>query len=117
MRTMSERVVIGMDPHKRSATIEVMTADEVIHGGGRFSTDRDGWRIRARNSRPQLSPGLSNQQRSPRIESQLHFVLAIAGMPPHPQLWDMDRGFVVLRDQDRLMDLGNLQAVVPPDGD
>ena len=39
----SERVVIGMDPHKRSATIEVMTADEVIHGGGRFGTDREGY--------------------------------------------------------------------------
>jgi transposase len=32
-----------MDPHKRSATIEVMTADEVIVGGGRFSTDHDGY--------------------------------------------------------------------------
>ena len=39
----SERVVIGMDPHKRSATIEVMSADEAIHGGGRFATDRDGY--------------------------------------------------------------------------
>jgi transposase len=38
-----ERVVIGMDPHKRSATIEVMTGDETIVGGGRFSTDRDGY--------------------------------------------------------------------------
>lgn len=37
------RVVIGMDPHKRSATIEVMTADETILGGGRFATDRDGY--------------------------------------------------------------------------
>jgi transposase len=37
------RVVIGMDPHKRSATIEVMTAEEAIHGGGRFATDRDGY--------------------------------------------------------------------------
>ena len=37
------RVVIGMDPHKRSATIEVMTADETIVGGGRFPTDRDGY--------------------------------------------------------------------------
>jgi hypothetical protein len=27
-RAMSERVVIGMDPHERSVTIEVMTADE-----------------------------------------------------------------------------------------
>ena len=39
----SPRVVIGMDPHKRSVTIEVMTADESIVGGGRFSTDADGY--------------------------------------------------------------------------
>jgi hypothetical protein len=36
------RVVIGMDPHKRSVTIEVMTADEVVVGGGRFGTDAAG---------------------------------------------------------------------------
>lgn len=41
--TKTDRVVIGMDPHKRSATIEVMTADEVILGNGRFATDRDGY--------------------------------------------------------------------------
>ncbi|MBD3948171.1 IS110 family RNA-guided transposase [Nocardioides ganghwensis] len=41
--TTSGRVVIGMDPHKRSATIEVMTADEAILGGDRFATDRDGY--------------------------------------------------------------------------
>jgi hypothetical protein len=41
---MSEtpRVVIGMDPHKRSVTIEVMTSDGVVVGKGRFGTDRDG---------------------------------------------------------------------------
>jgi hypothetical protein len=32
-------VVIGMDPHKRSATIEVMTAEEAVLGGGRYGTD------------------------------------------------------------------------------
>ena len=32
-----------MDPHKRSVTIEVMNADEVIVGGGRFATDSDGY--------------------------------------------------------------------------
>lgn len=37
------RVVIGMDPHKRSATIEVMTADEAVLGGGRFATDSEGY--------------------------------------------------------------------------
>jgi transposase len=39
----SDRVVIGMDPHKRSVTIEVMAADETVVGGGRFATDRDGY--------------------------------------------------------------------------
>ena len=38
------RVVIGMDPHKRSATIEVMTAEEEVVGGGRFGTDVAGYR-------------------------------------------------------------------------
>ena len=38
------RVVIGMDPHKRSVTIEVMTAEEAIVGGGRFATDITGYR-------------------------------------------------------------------------
>ncbi len=37
------RVVIGMDPHKRSVTIEVMTSDEQILGGGRFATDTEGF--------------------------------------------------------------------------
>jgi hypothetical protein len=45
-----------MDPHKRSATIEVMTADETIVGRGRFATDREGtllsraWFERAENT-------------------------------------------------------------------
>jgi transposase len=37
------RVVIGMDPHKRSVTIEVMTSDERVRGGGRFATDVEGF--------------------------------------------------------------------------
>ena len=32
-----------MDPHKRSATIEVMAADETVLGGGRFGTDEAGF--------------------------------------------------------------------------
>lgn len=40
---MSDRVVIGMDPHKRSATIEVMDSDETVVGTGRFGTGRDGY--------------------------------------------------------------------------
>ncbi|GAB3864079.1 IS110 family transposase [Micromonospora andamanensis] len=43
MSITPDRVVIGMDPHKRSATIEVMARDETVVGGGRFDTDRDGY--------------------------------------------------------------------------
>ncbi|MGW5578877.1 hypothetical protein [Micromonospora chokoriensis] len=43
MTVTSERVLIGMDPHKRSATIEIMAGDETIVGGGRFDTGRDGY--------------------------------------------------------------------------
>jgi transposase len=39
--TMSQ-VIIGMDPHKRSATIEVMAGDEAVAGGGRYRTDAAG---------------------------------------------------------------------------
>src|ERR1700746_3066307 len=38
-------VVIGMDPHKRSATIEVMASDEIAAGGGRYATDTPGYRL------------------------------------------------------------------------
>jgi transposase len=38
------RVVVGMDPHKRSVTIEVMNVEEVVLGGGRFGTDVAGYR-------------------------------------------------------------------------
>jgi hypothetical protein len=39
----SGRVVIGMDPHKRSVTIEVMAGDETVLGTGRFDTNGDGY--------------------------------------------------------------------------
>ncbi len=39
-------VVIGIDPHKRSATIEVMAGDETILDGGRFAADVDGYRAK-----------------------------------------------------------------------
>jgi transposase len=40
----ASNVVIGMDPHKRSATIEVMSSDESVLGGGRYATDAVGYR-------------------------------------------------------------------------
>jgi transposase len=41
-------VVIGMDPHKRPATIEVMDSDEAVLGGGRYGTDVSGYRAMRR---------------------------------------------------------------------
>jgi len=46
------RVVIGMDPHKRSATIEIMAGDESILGGGRFATDAAGFAAMLARVRP-----------------------------------------------------------------
>jgi transposase len=37
------RVIIGMDPHKRSATIEVIDDREQVLAQGRYGTDRDGY--------------------------------------------------------------------------
>jgi transposase len=38
------RVIIGMDPHKRSATIEVIDGRESVLAQGRYGTDSDGYR-------------------------------------------------------------------------
>jgi transposase len=45
------QVIIGMDPHKRSATIEVMTSDESVVGGGRYGTDAAGYRAMVAEAR------------------------------------------------------------------
>ena len=45
------RVVIGMDPHKRSVTIEVMAPDESVLGGGRYGTDQVGFTAMLRDAR------------------------------------------------------------------
>jgi transposase len=37
------RVVLGMDPHKRTVTVEVMTSDETVLDRGRFLTDKAGF--------------------------------------------------------------------------
>src|SRR3954467_5825727 len=38
-----ERVIIGVDPHKLSATIEVVDHEETVLGSGRFTTDQAGY--------------------------------------------------------------------------
>jgi hypothetical protein len=47
-RNKMSGVIIGMDPHKRSATIEVMASDETVVGGGRYGTDAAGYRAMLR---------------------------------------------------------------------
>lgn len=43
MELSSEQVVIGVDPHKLSATIEVVDRHERLLGSGRFPTDQAGY--------------------------------------------------------------------------
>ena len=43
MQEQAERVVIGMDPHERSATVEMMADHETVLGGGRFDTSQAGF--------------------------------------------------------------------------
>jgi transposase len=43
MSQHAERVIIGVDPHKLSATIEVVDQRERLLGSGRFTTDRAGY--------------------------------------------------------------------------
>ena len=38
-----DEVIIGVDPHKLSATIEVVDRHETVLGSGRFSTDKAGY--------------------------------------------------------------------------
>ena len=38
-----DRVIIGVDPHKLSATIEVVDHEETVLGSGRFTTDEAGY--------------------------------------------------------------------------
>ena len=54
-------VIIGMDPHKRSATIEVMDEREQVIAGGRFATDTVGYRA-------MLSAGRAWPQRTWAVE-------------------------------------------------
>lgn len=46
-----DRVVIGMDPHKQSVTIEVMAPDETLLDGGRYATDMAGYLAMLRDAR------------------------------------------------------------------
>jgi transposase len=48
---MVDSVVIGVDPHKRSVTIEVLDGRERVLHQGRYGTDRDGYRRMLRDAR------------------------------------------------------------------
>jgi len=79
-------VVIGMDPHKRSVTIEVMAGDETVSGGRRFVTDRDGFpqmlaRVKAWPSRVWAIEGCSGIGR-PRCAHVTSLGRPVAGWPP-----------------------------------
>ena len=53
-------VIIGVDPHKLSATIEVVNRRGLLVGAGRFTTDKSGYREMNR-------PGVSGDSGVPRL--------------------------------------------------
>jgi transposase len=63
-----------MDPHKRSATIEIINSREKVLAQGRFGTDRDGYATMLKLDRQHKdrvwavegSPVTPSQRRSPR---------------------------------------------------
>ena len=58
------RVFIGVDPHKLSATIEVVDHTERVLATGRFSTDKAGYAaMRKRVALPGADLGGGGQQR------------------------------------------------------
>jgi hypothetical protein len=97
-------VVIGMDPHKRSATIEVMSEDESVLGPGRYPTDANGYppspappqatrempRTRSSRQRPTrptaLSPRATDDRNRPRpaCSDRCRIRAARAGTPAVP---------------------------------
>ena len=46
-----DRVVIGVDPHKKSVTFEARDAREILHATGSFPTDAAGYRLLIRYAR------------------------------------------------------------------
>ena len=56
------KVIIGVDPHKLSATIEVVDRREKLLGSGRFSTDRSG--MPRCGPTPSLGPNGSGRSRA-----------------------------------------------------
>ena len=69
MEQQSEHVIIGVDPHKLSATIEVVDQHEQLLGSGRFTTDRAGYaamrELRQDLARPGLGRRRSQRRRPP----------------------------------------------------
>ena len=43
MSSVKKQPACGMDPHKRSATIEVIDERATVLAGGKYGTDTAGW--------------------------------------------------------------------------
>jgi hypothetical protein len=62
MEQHSEHVIIGVDPHKLSATIEVVDEREQLLGSGRFTTDRAGYSAMRGYAKDLAEPGLGRRR-------------------------------------------------------
>ena len=61
-----EHVIIGVDPHKLSATIEVVDQREQLLGSGRFTTDRAGYAAMRKYAEDLAGAGLGGRRQQRR---------------------------------------------------
>ena len=66
-----------LDPHKRSATIEIIDDRQKVLSGGRFGTDRDGYKA-------MLAAGRKFKDRTRALEDDIRLYLATCNDNPHP---------------------------------
>ena len=99
------RVIIGVDPHKLSATIEVLDQWENVLGRGRFGTDRDGYR-------QMLTVGRHVAQR---LVADGETVLDVPAKAVRPGPGVLDRPWPQDRRHRRARDRGRRRAHAQPD--
>ena len=63
------KVIIGVDPHKLSATIEVVDRHEKLLGSGRFSTDQAGYTALRTYAKNWAEAGLGHRGQQRRRET------------------------------------------------
>jgi hypothetical protein len=80
-----DRVIIGVDPHKQSVTIEAHDNREILRATGQFRTDARSYQRRGPVPRPQPLRVLDRHRAHRRLQWPASAPPAVAGREPPPQ--------------------------------